>query len=153
MISMTCEPRFLTRCSFKNWSTGKVEKPGSAEHGIQAHVLAHVGSLLLVVHQELAVAIVLTLLAGLCGDDEPPHRPAGQFPPTGVTLAEPDRGFFAVGLDDLVFERDEELAVTGVALAGATTGKLAVDPARLVPLGPDHMEATVGGDLGVELDV
>ena len=54
---------------------------------------------------------------------------AGQLAAVLVALAEAGGGLLAEGLDDLVLERDEELAVAGVALAGATAGELAVDPA------------------------
>ena len=69
--------------------------PGAAdstEHGVEPHVLAHLGPLLLVVHQELAVAVMLAFLAGLGGEDHASHRAAGQLPPAGVPLAEPGGG-------------------------------------------------------------
>ncbi len=40
----------------------------------------------------------------------------------------------------VVFERQEESARTGVTLATATTAKLQVDPARFVPFGADHVQ-------------
>ena len=78
---------------------------------------------------------------------------AGQLAAAAVALAEAGGGLLAEGLDDLVLERDEELAVAGVALAGAAAGELAVDPARLVPLGADDVQAAQLGDALAELDV
>src|ERR1700738_629872 len=99
--------------------------PKLAEDRVEAHVLAHLGALLLVGHQQFAVAEVLAFLLGLGADDEPPHRAASQLAAAGVALAEAGGGLLAEGLDDLVLERHEELGVAGVALAGATAGELA----------------------------
>jgi len=65
----------------------------------------------------------------------------------------PRGGLLAVSLQNLVFDRDEELAVTRIALAGAAAGELAVDSPRLVPLGPDDVEAALVGDPLAEFDV
>ena len=47
----------------------------------------------------------------------------------------------------MVFQRDEELRLAGVALATGATTKLVVDAARLVPLGAEDVEAAEGADL------
>ena len=54
---------------------------------------------------------------------------------------------------ELVFERDEELRGTGVALARAAAPELAVDATRLMALGTDDMESTDLCDALSELDV
>ena len=82
----------------------------------------------------------------LGGDEDASHADAGQLAAAGVPLADAGGGLLAEGLDDLVLERDEELGDAGVALAGAAAGELAVDPARLVPLGADHVQAAERGD-------
>ena len=89
----------------------------------------------------------------LGGDEEPSHAEAGQLAAAGVALAEAGGRLLAEGLDDLVLERDEELGEAGVALAGAAAGELAVDPARLVALGADDVQAAQLGDAVAELDV
>ena len=47
--------------------------------------------------------------------------------PPGLSLSEPDRGLLAERLDDLVLERDKELAIAGISLAGTSTRELTVD--------------------------
>ena len=42
---------------------------------------------------------------------------------------------------ELVFQREEEAALAGVALAAAAAPELVVDAAGLVPLGTEHVEA------------
>ena len=41
----------------------------------------------------------------------------------------------------VVFERQEEAAAAGIALATAAAAKLQVDAAGFVPLGADHVQA------------
>src|SRR5207249_2490923 len=53
----------------------------------------------------------------------------------------------------IVFERDEEARAAGVALAAGAAAELVVDPARLVPLGADDVQAPDVGDTALELDV
>src|SRR5271157_3267103 len=79
------------------WETGH-----STEHGVEAHVLAHLGPLFLVVHQQLAVLEVLPLFFPLRGDKEPPHADAGELTPAGVLLADAGGWLLAEGPDDLV---------------------------------------------------
>ena len=52
----------------------------------------------------------------------------------------------------LVFEREVEAALAGVALTAGAAAQLVVDAARLVPLGAEHVEAAEGADL-VALDL
>src|SRR5690348_14122523 len=98
-------------------------RPASSEHGVEPHVLPHLGPLLLVVHQEFAVAEVLTLLLVL----RPPHHAtpvhAGHLAAALVPLPEPGGRLLAERLDDLILERDEELRHPRVALPGATPGE------------------------------
>ena len=52
-----------------------------------------------------------------------------------------------VGAEDahqIVFERQEEFGVAGIALAAGTAAQLIVDAAALVPLGAEHVEAAGG---------
>ena len=125
----------------------------STEHRVEPHVLPHLGPLLFVVHQQLAIAEVLAFLLALGGDEHPPHRTLVSSPWPLQSLADPGGGLLAERLDDLVVERDEELGEARVALAGATAGELAVDPARFVPLGADDVQAAELGDALAELDV
>ena len=62
-----CGQRRQMRPSARGWP--------STQHGVEPHVLPHLGALLLVVHQELAVAEVLAFLLALGGDEE--ASPAG----------------------------------------------------------------------------
>ena len=55
--------------------------------------------------------------------------------------------------DDLVLRREEEARLAGVALAAGAAAQLVVDPARLVPLGAEHVEAAPVGDAVGQLDV
>ena len=67
----------------------------------------------------------------------------------------------ALGAEDahqIVFERQEEFRVAGVALAAGTAAQLVVDAAAFVPLGAEHVEAAGGErlllqarDLGADL--
>ena len=117
-------------------------RPGSPEHRVEPHVLPHLGPLLLVVHQELAIAEVLAFLLALGGDEEP--SPCGRWSARRwprYRFRMPGGRLLAERLDDLVVERDEELGEPGVALPRTTAGELAVDPARLVPLGADDVQA------------
>ena len=54
---------------------------------------------------------------------------------------------------EVVFERDEEVRRTRVALARAAAAQLAVDAARLVALGAQHVQAAQLGDPGAQFDV
>ena len=54
---------------------------------------------------------------------------------------------------ELVFEREEKLRETGVALTRATAAQLAVDAAGLMALGADDHEATEFADAFAEFDV
>ena len=47
----------------------------------------------------------------------------------------------------VVFERQEEATLAGVALATRTTAQLVVDSTRVVALGAEHVESTQGADL------
>ena len=52
-----------------------------------------------------------------------------------------------VGAEDahqVVFERQEELGMAGVALAAGAAAQLVVDAPALVPLGAEHVEAAGG---------
>src|SRR4051812_7882335 len=111
------------------------EHRSSTQDRVEPHVLAHLGPLLLVLHQQLAVTSVLTFLLGLGREDEAAHRPAGQLALVLVASPEAGGGLLAEGFDDLVFHRDEELGMARVALSGTTAGELTVDPQRLMPLG------------------
>ena len=53
----------------------------------------------------------------------------------------------------IVFERDEEVGRTGIALARATAAQLAVDAAGFVAFGADDVQAAELGDAGAEFDV
>src|SRR5262249_41404078 len=72
-----------TRCR------SQVEGAGtSAEHGVESHVLAHLGTLLLVVHEQLAILVVLPLLAPLGRKHETAHGGRCQLAAILVALAE-----------------------------------------------------------------
>src|SRR5207253_6880953 len=77
----------------------------------------------------------------------------GQLAAVAVSPADACRRLLAEGLDDLVLQRDEELGRPGVPLAGATARELAVDPPRLVPLGPQDLQAPLLRDPRPQLDV
>ena len=62
----------------------------------------------------------------------------------------------AVGAEQphqIVFERDEKVRRTGVALARAASAQLAVNAARFVAFGGQHVQAAEFGDAGAEFDV
>src|SRR5262245_21848502 len=109
--SRPCEPKRIT--------TVMVVRGGLAQARVQPHVLAHLGTLLLVFHEQATIATVLPFLLALGGEDGPAPGGASQLAAAAVALAQAGGGLLAEGLDDLVFQRDEELGVAGVALAGA----------------------------------
>ena len=53
----------------------------------------------------------------------------------------------------IVFERDEKVRGTGIALARATAAQLAVDAAGFVALGADHVQAAEFGHARPEFNV
>ena len=67
-----------------------------------------------------------------------------------LVFLQPELGQHAVelvGAEDahqIVFERQEEFRVAGIALAAGTAAQLVVDAAALVPLGAEHVEAAGG---------
>src|SRR5262249_15037917 len=108
---------------------------GLSQHWIKSHIAAHLGTLLLVMHQELAVLEVLPLLFALGGYEVAAHSQAGQFASAPEPGTDAFSVFFTKCLDDFVVERDEELRFPGISLAGTPAGELAVDAARFMPLG------------------
>ena len=58
-----------------------------------------------------------------------------------------------MGREQFVVERDDRLAAARIALAGAAAEELAVDAARVVVFGQDHVQAAARGDALAEHDV
>ena len=80
-----------------------------------------------------------------------PSRTAGR---NGLTVAARRRpgpssdgppGVAAERFEQFVFQRHEELAAAGVALAAGAADELAVDALGLVPLGAEHVQAAGRG--------
>ncbi|MBN1512377.1 MAG: hypothetical protein JXB13_10210, partial [Phycisphaerae bacterium] len=73
----------------------------------------------------------------------------------GVHMSPAEAGGESGGIstDELVFQTDDGLRGSRIALPGAASEKLAVNASGLVPLGGDHVEAAELGDAPAELDV
>ena len=55
--------------------------------------------------------------------------------------------------DQRILERHEELRAARIALPAGASAQLSIDPAALVPVGADHVQAAELGDAGAETDI
>ena len=104
----------------------------------------------LVVFEQVFAGLEVPLFDLLLGRFDPPRDHAA-FDPLAFLHAER----FEDRLDpwpgenphQVVFERQEEAAAAGIALAAAAAAKLQVDAAGFVPLGADHVQAAESANL------
>ncbi len=86
--------------------------------------------------------VVLALDDGLGPVDLGPHPRIGEGTrPGGVDEALREKLPHAVALEERILETDEEPRGTGLALPPRSPAQLVVDPAALVPVGADDVQA------------
>src|SRR5262249_35656159 len=94
----------VSRASTTRKDAQQPRPSGSTKHRIEPHVLAHLGPLLLVVHEKLTIAEMLAFFLPLGGDEHAPHRDAREVALSAVALPDARRRLLAERFDDLIVE-------------------------------------------------
>jgi hypothetical protein len=86
-------------------------------------------------------------------EHSPDRRRRDVVPGVSVSSFEIRDCALGVPRGDLIFQTEDSLGTSGIALACPPTEQLPVDPGRLVWLGSDHVESSQFGDPSAERDV
>ena len=111
----------------------------------------------IIVFERAATGLIVMLLHAFLGglDGAVEHRMRNFLALFHAEFLEPPAHFVAGAVQphEVILEAEEKVGAAGVALPRATAAQLAVNPARFVPLGAEHMQAADTGDAVGKFDV